>query len=221
MQNKELKQELLSDNHKIKRYRDRMLWLEKLEKQSARPTFEPLAIKYDELQKQLNVQYPRVAEKTFHERALYDTIKRSTNLSFYRSVWIANRNVDMFCPAIGSLHDPVIKGHKIVRGRAMRGLVVEVDGPIHDSELKMRKDTSKYSLLHALDIGCCVIQNDQVNDNGIKMLLRKLKDTPRLDSRGRRRLLRKIYIATLAFHASDEVMVGLYGPQFLGLTVAK
>lgn len=211
MQNMQLKQELMSENHMIRRYRDRMCQVEKLEMQVVRPSFESLAIKYDELQKQLNVQYPRAAEKTFHERALYDIIKRSTNLSFYRSVWIANRNVDMFCPAIGSLHCPVVKGHKIVRERAMRGLVVEVDGPIHDSELKMRKDTSKYSLLHALDIGCCVVQNNQTNDSGIKSLLRQLRNTPRLDSRARRRLLRKIYIATIAYHANDGDFAGMYG----------
>ncbi len=192
-----------------------------LERLRSRPPFEDLQREYHRLQRMLNARYPEASEKTPAEREVYRILQQSTNLSFYQSVWIANRNVDLFCPAIGVLHQPVLKGQKIARKNAMRGLVVEVDGPIHDSELKMRKDTSKYKMLQDLGIGHYPVVNSSLQDSGVRNLIRRLKETTRLDSRARRRLLRKIYIATLAYHASDEVMVGLYGPQFTGLMVAK
>ncbi len=210
--NKYFKHELDIETSLLKRYRNRMNSLLLL---TQRPTQELLKQQYDALQVQVNRQYPDAAIRTVAERAVLDKVRCATNLLFYKSIWIGNRNVDLFCPAIGSLHPPVLKGQKIARTSAMRGLVIEIDGTIHDRELKMKKDTSKYKLLHELGIGLTVIHNDSINEVGVNNLIKGLMQRPRLDSRARRRILRKIYVATLAYHASDKVLVSLYGSRFL------
>jgi hypothetical protein len=134
----------------------------------------------------LNARYPEASEKTPAEREVYSILHQSTNLSFYQSVWIANRNVDLFCPAIGVLHQPVLKGQKITREGSMRGVAIEVDGPIHDSELKMRKDTGKYRLLQDLRIGLFPVTNASLQDSGVRNLIRQLKTITRLPTRTKR-----------------------------------
>lgn len=215
MLNKHLVHELESGQRLTKRYRERMQTLQLMEKLNSRPSLECLERAYLDLKKRLNLQNRNASLRTHAENTVLDIIQQSTSLRFYRSMWIGNQNVDLFCPAIGTLHPPVRKGQKIVRKRAMRGVAVEVDGPIHDSELKMRKDTSKYKLLDELDIGLFVVHNVSVDDSRVKGLLRLLKRTPRLPFRTKRRLMRNIYVVTLAYHASDETMIGLYGQQFV------
>lgn len=214
--NQHLKHELESEQNLLKRYRNRMQRLESLRFQKAPRAL--LQQQYDKLIIQLNRQYTDAITRTAAERTVFEKIKRATNIVFYPSVWIVNRNVDLFCPAIGALHRPILKGQKVDRVPIMRGFVIEVDGSIHDRELKMKKDTSKYRLINALGIGLTVLHNEAVHDVGVNDLIKQLMQLPRLDSRARRRLWRKIYNATLAYHASDEVMVSLYGPQFLDST---
>lgn len=230
--NKHLKHELDTEANLLKRHRIRMNILRLVENLGLKDAYRSpkllpvqktslklLKQQYDTLQAQLNRQYPEATTRTASERTVFDKIRCATNLVFCKSIWIGNRNVDLFCPAVGTLHRPVLKGQKIDRTPVMRGLVVEVDGTIHNRELKMKKDTSKYQLIHDLDIGLTVLHNESIHESGINNFINQLIRMPRLDSRARQRLLRKIYIVTLAYHASDEVMASLYGPQFADLSV--
>lgn len=209
-----LKNELNEEVGQCKRYALRMQLI-RHKGLALKPDFAALKHKYNELQKILSQRFPQCTIKTHAERRIFETISHSTNLKFYQSFWIANRNVDLFCPAIGQLYPPIIKGRKISRQPCMRGLVIEVDGPIHYQELKMKKDFSKSSYLQKLGIGHTVIENSDIESGKIKKHIDHMKKMPRLDHRARQRLLRKVYTATLAFHATDDVICDLYGSQIL------
>jgi very-short-patch-repair endonuclease len=177
-----------------------------------------LKVAYDHLVGLLNKQYPDCSLRTHAEKAVLETITRSTGLQFQRALWIVNRNIDMVCTSIGQLHQYCQKGQKIDRTSVMRGLAIEVDGKVHDRETKMKKDNSKLDMLRELGIGCASIENADIHAPIVQNLIRSLKNMPRLPYRSQLRLKRKIYIATLAYHASDEVMASLYGPRLLTLT---
>lgn len=206
----EIKQELIREEASVKRYRERM---SKLHDMKCKPSMEQLAESYRTLVVKLNASNRKSAERTFAESQVFNAINLASNLKFHRSFWIVNRNVDLFCPGVGQLHAPIRKGYKIEREPIMRGLAIEVDGPIHDSELKMRKDTSKSDFLHTLGIGHIAIENADVKSRVVQNTIQQLKNLPRLDTRARVRLLRKIYTATIAFHADDSVMAQLFGAE--------
>lgn len=172
-----------------------------------RPTFEVLEKAYSNLSKEL---IQNCCIKTISEDAVYNSISQRTNLKFYRSIWIGNRNIDLFCPAVGQLYLPNIKGHKIKRHQIMRGLAIEIDGAIHNRELKMKKDNHKAHILGELGIGYTVVPNEDTCHPSVLNMIADLKKMTRLDSRARKRLMRKVYVTTLLYHASDEVIANLY-----------
>jgi len=223
--NARLRYELESDAASLTRYKRRLKILcqhygESLGGKAGRsnkfrPTNESLRRAYELLACDLNREHLECTLRTNAEIAVLKAIESSTGLNFYKSMWIVNRNIDLFCPTIGRLYEYPKKGQKIYRTQIMRGLAIEVDGTIHNRELKMKKDNNKLDHLQALGIGCMNIENMDVHSSAIRNTIKQLKTIPRLDSRAKKRLLRKIYVATLAYHASDEVMVSLYGPKFL------
>lgn len=229
MHNTTLNRELATEGSKLVRYRKRREILIRcygenfggrtIRAQEPRPATKALGDGFSLLSRQLNDLHPEWANRTPTERAVLEAITRATGLQFMVSLWIANRNIDLFCPAIGSLYQYCQKGQKIDHTPRMRGLAIEVDGKVHDRELKMKKDNSKLDLLSELGIGCIVIENLDIHSPTVQQLIQNLKNTPRLDTRARERLMRRIYVATLAYHASDEVMASLYGPKVLDVTV--
>lgn len=216
-----LRNELDSEVGLVRRYRCRKAILDGLERRKRvliKPSLELLRQEYGALQRALNRRFPECAVRTPAEQVISNAIGRVTNLQFFKSLWIVNRNVDLFCPAVGQLHSPIVKGEKIVRKPIMRGWVIEVDGSIHNYELKMRKDSAKIDLLATLGISVSTIENHDL-ERSIRRLIEYLQQLPRLDSRARNRLWGKIYTATLAYHADNKVMARLYGDKFLELKI--
>ncbi len=221
---KNLMREVRADKKLLKQYRRRLSVLAPFERlnvdcllNAQKPEIKlnqpsPVTLKhaFEALQCELNKKFPDAILRTRAENEFYNAIRRATRLKFYRSFWMINRNVDLFCPAIAS-------GWDDTRPYDMRGLVIEIDGSIHNCECKMRKDCSKYAALQQAGIGCCVIENGDLHVPAVQNLINNLKNTERLDTRARRRQMKLIQILTLAFYATDAVLVDLYGPHFLDL----
>ncbi len=139
----------------------------------------------------LDFEEGRKTIKTTAEDEFFTKLSKSTRLKFHRSVWIGRRNVDIFCPGVC--------GTSINRrGIRMRGLVIEVDGPVHDLESKMRRDSTLLIMLTRLGIGMTSIPNSDLREATVKALLEQFKSFERLDTRGRARLMRNIHILTVA-----------------------
>lgn len=224
---KALEQELDQEVATSKRYNERVRVLSRIERLFASekvqvnqkfvcklPEFSQLQDAYQKQVYALNKKHKQVIERTHAEQIVSEKIAQMTKLKSYRSFWIANRNIDLFFPTVGSLYSRNMRQSEANKPYLMRGLAIEVDGPIHDNELKMRKDEAKSNLLKSLGIAHIVIQNTDVAHSMVQKLFKQLRDLDRLDTRAKRRVMRKVYVATLAYHASEQQMAQLYGESF-------
>jgi hypothetical protein len=128
-------------------------------------------------------------DRTFFEDVFYRLLKSHTKLQINRSFWIGKRNIDIFVPAI--IAEP--KGGI----QRLKGLAIEIDGPIHNEEHKMRRDESKFQMLDELSIGSVVIQNHSFDNPTVAKIIRDISSYRNPDFRSKRRLLRSIYIRTI------------------------
>jgi hypothetical protein len=155
---------------------------------------------YHELSTHLNRLYPEAIEKTRYERELRKQIAKHCNMKVLTSFWIGKYNCDLFFPYLtseGSSNYSQIKNVDL-----FRGVVIEVDGCIHHKEFKMRKDNSKYSVLHRLGIGVISLSNDDVitKNETYQEVMRGLVRLRKLDFRAKQRLMRDIYLTSLFSH---------------------
>lgn len=155
--------------------------------------FLVLELKYKSICKQLNQAKPNSIEKTSSEIQLARMIKRECKLTFNRSVWIGPFNFDFLFIQLGE-----------TGGTSVKGYVIEVDGPVHDRQVKMSKDQLRYSLLHALKIGLISVPNDGLRDSSFRRIIENLKSIRRLDNRQRKRILRNLYLFTIICNLTDS-----------------
>lgn len=153
--------------------------------------FLELERKYFEIANKLNHSNKPAIARTSFENSLAKKIRQKTKLQFKRSFWVGNFNYDFFFHQLGE------KG-KV----AGKGLVIEVDGAVHDIEPKMRKDQLKYQIAEILRIPVCSISNEDLRESTVASILDKLRRIRRLDTRARKRLLTDIYLFTIITHLS-------------------
>lgn len=163
---------------------------------------ETLQELYMETCKVLRRTYPESMETTPSERFFASEIAKSTKLKFYQSVWIGRYNYDILIPSI--------KASKEWRNYSFKGLVIEVNGGIHDREFKLLKDESKGQLLTKLNISGTTILNGDKRSEPVKSLINHLGGLPRLDWRGRQRVWQRIYIETLLSHQEIVQTLNIY-----------
>ena len=126
------------------------------------------------------------------EICIISEINKRTKLKSKKSFWIGNKNIDLFFYQIKS------KSHK-----GFAGLAIESNGPIHNLEAKMGKDNIKENLLASIGIITLSIDTNDKNFL-ISKIFKELRHFNRLDTRGRQRLLKKIYIITILFNSNDS-----------------
>lgn len=147
---------------------------------------------YDELCLYLDAEYNLEINRTSYEKSFYKELQHFTKLQIFRSFWIGKRNYDFFIPAVRS---PTI-GER----RSFKGLVIEIDGDIHNNYFKMKKDQSKFVATYDLGIGCVIVENGDFKIPVVKAMLERLRTLKRSDSRAKSRVMRNIYLYTLVAH---------------------
>lgn len=198
-----LTNEIISEKNKFQIYKKRKKTLDL----KSLPDFEILRDEYDYVTKMLDKEYPKCRLKTLSEDKFWEKLQKVTKLRFYRSIWIGNRNIDLFCPAIGRLYPPILKGEKVSKPKdCHQGLAIEVDGPIHDHHLKVKKDFSKFNFLEKLGIRVWSVRNEDLKKKAVKDHIQALRQYPRIDSRARKRLWKRIFVETILFNASDYLI---------------
>lgn len=182
---------------------------EVLKRSTRKPTFEELKHLYDNLVRKLNVIHRDRIIRTTAEVRLLEIISKYWSGNTFQSVWIGSMVADVFIPTFK---------HRI-NEHGFTGIVFEVDGPIHDNELKMRKDHLKLEFFGSTQILVHSILNKSVKESIVGPIIRELVNGPRLDPRGLRRLWRKIYIITIFTHSKAEFLkafgVDMGGKEFL------
>ena len=159
--------------------------------------YELLQERYFELSTKLDEKYPEASFKTIYENVFSRKLVNITKLEYRRSFWIGRYNADFFFPSLR--------------------LVIEIDGKIHDQEFKINQDHSKIIFFQKLGIIVSSIENLDFNDMTVKCILHGLDTLPRLDTRGRQRILRNIYLTTLAFQLTDKELIEAFGDENLNV----
>lgn len=162
-----------------------------------RPTDDSLKSHYESCARVRSSKYPRSIEKTSHERIVADRVAKANRLKYLKSVWIGLWCFDLFLPTIeGS------KGEY-----RYSGLLLEIDGPIHNGELKMRKDETGRDFIHnELGLLICSIDNASVRTFSLKDIVSKFTFLKRQDSRSLKRMWRRIYWATILAEMRTDLL---------------
>lgn len=154
--------------------------------------FRSLKDIYRRISKELNKRFPDATVRTSYEIHFERYLKANTKIQFFRSYWIGVKNIDFFITSIGGT-----VGSRCSRRRG-HGLAIEVDGPVHYLESKGRKDSVKCAVLDRLGIIHCVIPNSYVQSSGSRRIVEGIRTAPKIYHRDKIRLLRKIYMETIA-----------------------
>ncbi len=151
-------------------------------------TLDNLQIAYDHFTNKLaisNKEKNLETTKTIHEIRAKKLIEQNFKFKFFTSFWIGNFNIDLFFPQLR--------------------LAIEIDGDIHNQQAKMNKDNYKEYVLHQkFKIIILRLKNDEVVTKLIP-ILEEIKSNPihLLSSKAKKRLMRNIYIFTIATIAHD------------------
>jgi excisionase family DNA binding protein len=115
---------------------------------------------------------------TRFERNLEIYLKSLSRYQFYTGFWIGRHCVDLFFPRYG--------------------LIVEVDGGIHNEEIKMRKDEHRDEYFRGMGLSVTHAENAKIW-NFTQTFLTGIRDgrTKQLDTRSTRKNMRDIYIKTI------------------------
>lgn len=144
---------------------------------------------YESTCKALYKRHRLTTVRTHAELHMFSRIRKETKLEVFTSVWIGRFCVDLFIPNIGG---------KIENGkRNMRGLVIEVNGDVHNFEPKMVKDENRVKVLGELGIGVLYVDNPDIDSPEMRNLISKIKDFPRLGWRSKKKVWSRIHAWTI------------------------
>lgn len=130
--------------------------------------------------------------RTTAERSFERIWKQETSIRIYPSFVIGRSPVDFFTPAI------------------KEGIVFELDGEIHQRELKNIKDDRHEEQLKSLGVSVMRIENDETHGHVTRKCIRHLSGLRLTDSRKRRRIFRKIYIETIGTWLPETLINQLF-----------
>lgn len=142
-----------------------------------------------------------LSKTTFSQKQFAQILSKKSRLRFYENVWIGKRNVDFLIPCIKIETDEWKR----------RGVVYEIDGGIHNAEIKIRMDKSLYEQLFKLNLMVKCILNDDLKEHTVDSELAYLLKCPRMSSREKKRLWRNIYIITIYKNWNVEMIDAVFG----------
>lgn len=172
------------------------LKLTPLHPKNSKIDFDELEDLYCQICGRLNEKYASTIYKTATEIKVTEFLQR-LKVPYEQQRWIGNRCVDIFLPWIG--------GNNSLANRKMFGLAIELNGKIHNSQIKMKKDESLGDYLNEISIGVSSIENSDVR---LWELLSEIKNysikKARLDYRAIKRVNTRVYLETILHHATDS-----------------
>ena len=152
---------------------------------------------YETICARLNRQYQLAqAQRTVHESEIFKMLCKATQRRIVSGAWMGNHCLDLFLPAV-----------QIER---QVGLVIEVDGGIHATNMKNKKDTRRdLFLAHIFGLHPFVVFNQ--DKNGLLRRLRTALSAPPPRHEAQERLWRRIHTFTIGIHATTEELALYFG----------
>lgn len=166
---------------------------------------ECLKKEYELICKNLNHVRFQEKQQTQAERCFIDRFKKEWRIQLYSQTWIGNLCLDFFTPAFGTLAN---------RSQTKaKGVAFEIDGGVHNLEMKMKKDAFKMKSLSILNIVLWRFTNEQVYKGAqLPTRIEFSKYFRTLCSRERKRIWSRIYLLTVLYHGTIEVL-SFYFPK--------
>ena len=164
------------------------------EGESSRVNSESLMSLYHLITNHLNLKYPLLTSRTIEESSFEIFIKSVMNKRLLNTCWIGNHCVDFFFPTIG--------------------LIVEINGGIHNHEQKMKKDRLRDDRLMQ---DCKLIVFEALNEDIRGREFAKYSNLKNLNHIGTLKLRnnwRKIYIETISSFCSINFLSDRFGYDF-------
>jgi hypothetical protein len=176
------------------------------------PTDDDLYRSYNVLVRRQRLRFTKAFEKTPSEIEILQRLKSKTKKQIESSMVIGPFVGDIFIPSLGSTHRLESKLTVSRKGESFSGLLIEVDGPIHEhSHVKLNKDSYKVEALSNLGIAVTVIQNKDIHRAFTETLLEQISALPTQCSKARRLLKKRIWVYTIAALADDRMLNDLFG----------
>lgn len=169
------------------------------------PSFEELKNVYAQIVHRLNLKYKETLVRPPMELDWFKIITRNRKINFRRTIWIGNHSVDIFTASLSFRHE---EGKNVTHGIAF-----EIDGPSHNSEPKIKKDSYIDESLNRLNIG--LYRVDTKHKLSADHILKQTRIT---DSRERRRIWAKIYLETILSHGTPTEIENLFNVSVLELS---
>jgi very-short-patch-repair endonuclease len=166
--------------------------------------YEQITHSYENLSRHLSTELS--STKTSFEQKFVELCRIYTGLKPKTSYWIGPYCIDVFFPQFGSR----LRGRNN-SGVKWRGIAFEIDGHIHNRELKMKKDTQKAKALRELGICVHSVDNERVDAKYIHDTFFKLGMVRDLDSRGMKRLLGRLQMLTIFAWSPYGLIDGSFG----------
>ncbi len=137
--------------------------------------YKQLQLEYKLLCDDLNQKHNQETVRTKAELKWIYEIKKMTKLQIIPQFWIGNHCLDYFIPALK--------------------MAIEIDGPIHNKEFKIKKDQYRDENLSKLNIPVMSIPNEDIERVHIKFFSH-FKFTKRLSTYQKRKMYVEIYLRT-------------------------
>jgi very-short-patch-repair endonuclease len=167
----------------------------KVKKNESNVYLQTLEEAYNIVRKQLDSKYRFETIQTFHEQSLAKFLNLN-QVKTIRSIWIGRRNIDLYLPDYG--------------------FAIEVNGPIHHQERKMKKDTSRDLFFNNNQIPIMEIENQDIRKRKY-FLLSNLKYEKKLNLREREKRALNIYAITVATYCDWSWIENFFGYNLRGL----
>lgn len=152
---------------------------ESIEKHLELLELEKLEVMYKKISTALNSKHNMEAVSTKFEKRFGAYLKSLARVKFFPGFWIGRNCVDIFFQRYG--------------------LIVEIDGGIHNSEMKMNKDEFRDDYFKKLKLMVKHVENENVW-NFVLLFVDavRTKKIKQVDTRSKNKTLKTIYIKTIA-----------------------
>lgn len=165
-------------------------------KQSYEVTTEKLLRYYEDVSQNLNACYSSENDVCPTERILINKILAQTNTKLIRNMWIGRRNIDLFLP-------------QLAHGQ-FEGIAIELNGKIHNSEFKMKKDNFKNKALEDIFLLPISIDVNDLNHPHTSQIINMISRLKKLNKTQEERVLRRIYTKTILANRTNEELFQLF-----------
>lgn len=164
-----------------------------------KPTNENLKIAYHNLVNSLKKSQPEWFTRSSKQIYVENKLKKHTKVIFSPNYLFGFRTVDLFFPYLTSTSNK------------MKGLIIEVDGGIHNKECKMRRDDKANTISsEGMNIAFTSIANEDVWHTAVLNIIKGIKSFKRLGFRSKENLVRRMNLITLIIHNRSKSIKELY-----------